>query len=127
MESKQSAMESKHEMEKMRDLVHGFDVEREQLVEAAIQQFVQGEEKGELSGWDEAVCAFLKLGHITQAIADGVTCSFTMSMDDGEGDDLMETKGAGGVTGGEGTDEETALWILESICSLKCNTYIFHS
>lgn len=105
MESEHRVMEGKREMQ---ELVRGFDSEREELVDAAVQQYIQGQERGELSGWDEAVRAFVELGHITQAVADGVTCPYTISGDHGQGDDLMETEGAGGGRGGEAIGEETA-------------------
>lgn len=110
MESEHRVMEGKREMQ---ELVRGFDSEREELVDAAVQQYKQGQEKGEMSGWDEAVRAFVELGHITQAVADGVICPFPLSHDDGERDDLMDTEGAQnevnhGAGGGAVTGEETA-------------------
>lgn len=102
------ALESRQEAERLGSLVHNFDSERQEMVEAAIQQRNIGEEAGNQRGWNAALRTLVESNIITQAVADDVDCPYTISVEDSEVMTQMETEGEVDPTGDKVTDEEAA-------------------
>lgn len=103
-----SIAERDHENMKLHTAIQKLEVEKLHLINAAVLQYDNGRDEGEMVGWEEALRYFVDGGHVTQAVADGLICPFPLSKDFGDGEDvIMETDGDRGPVGDVVTGDET--------------------